>query len=78
MMGARSTANRLDSSTEDIRLISAVEMRLVNGTTAIIAMPLRIICKPGTDSRKGIAGVFTEFQWTQFLQLSIMFLIKAL
>lgn len=48
MMGARSTADRLDSSTDDIRLISAVEMRLVNGATAIIAMPLKIICKPGT------------------------------
>lgn len=78
MMGARLTADRLDSSTEDIRLISAVEMRLVNGATAIIAMPLKISCKPGTHSRKGIAGVFTEFRWTQFLQLSIMCLVKAL
>lgn len=54
MMGARSIADRLDSSTDDLRLISVIEVRPVNGATAIVAMPVRIVCEPKTHSRKGI------------------------
>ena len=52
MMGSRSTTDRLDSSTKDLRLISAVEMRLVDRATAIVAMPSRIIGEPRTRVEK--------------------------